>query len=113
MARGSSIKVSWFSPYKSRKVIIAGTKKTIVFDDTLPMDNVKIFEKGVVIKQKNKERIWDYRTGNMMSPNITNRESLNLMLEKFFDFCKTKKKVETGIDHINRVYSLYDKVQKY
>lgn len=41
------IRLSWLSPLKTRRIIIGGSKKMIVFDDTLADQKIKIFDKGV------------------------------------------------------------------
>jgi len=40
--------VSWLHPYKEQKLVLVGTKKMAVFNDTAgPQDKLRLFEKGV------------------------------------------------------------------
>lgn len=40
------IHVSWLDPHKTRKVTVVGSKKMVVFDDTLPAQKVAVHDKG-------------------------------------------------------------------
>ncbi len=106
-----NIKVNWFSPFKSRKIIIAGEKKTIVFDDSLSDEKIKIYKKGIKMKNFNKKKIWEYRIGSIETPYVSPKESLNVMLQNFFKF-SSGGKVPTNFNHIKKVFKLHDLVKK-
>lgn len=71
--------VNWLSPVKVRKIFIAGSKKMIVWDDTVADEKIKIYDKGVDILADSNQ-IYDlliqYRSGDMVSPQLPNREAL-------------------------------------
>ena len=46
------IHVSWLDPHKTRKVTVVGSKRMIVFDDTLPAYKVTVHDKGFRLNQK-------------------------------------------------------------
>ena len=106
-----NIKVNWFSPFKSRRIIISGEKKTVVFDDTLTDEKVKIYKKGIKMKNFKKQKTWEYRIGGMEVPYISPKESLNIMLQNFFKF-SSGNKVPTNFNHIKRVFKLHALVKK-
>ncbi|GAB4183721.1 MAG: Gfo/Idh/MocA family oxidoreductase [Calditrichia bacterium] len=87
------IHVNWLSPVKVRKCLIAGTKKMIVWDDTLADEKIKIYDKGIdVIKNDNDiyELLIQYRSGDMVSPRLPNREALSVEVQNIVDVLKNK-----------------------
>lgn len=83
------INVSWLSPVKIRLIMIGGTKKMIVYDDTEPSEKVKVYDKGVEIQPSNNESVYrylvEYRTGDMWAPKLENKEALRTEAEHFVD----------------------------
>jgi predicted dehydrogenase len=72
--------LNWLSPIKIRRTLIAGSNKMIVYDDTEQSEKVKIYDRGVTIKEGGAdpalETNVDYRMGDMDAPKIDNREAL-------------------------------------
>ncbi len=83
------INVSWLSPVKIRLIMIGGTKKMIVYDDTEPSEKVKVYDKSVEIQPANNESVYkylvEYRTGDMWAPKLENKEALRTEAEHFVD----------------------------
>ena len=50
----ANIKVSWYSPIKSRRILLAGNKKIVEFDDNESDKKIKIYNKGIQHKPKKK-----------------------------------------------------------
>ena len=46
------IHVSWLDPHKTRKVTVVGSKRMVVFDDTLPAYKVTVHDKGFRLTDK-------------------------------------------------------------
>jgi UDP-2-acetamido-3-amino-2,3-dideoxy-glucuronate N-acetyltransferase len=40
--------VSWLHPYKEQKLVVVGSRKMAVFDDVVPTDKLKLYDKGIV-----------------------------------------------------------------
>ncbi len=82
------IHVNWLAPVKVRKTLISGSKKMIIYDDMEPSEKVKVYDKGVDII-KDKEQIYDmrvqYRTGDMIAPQIDLTEALKKISQEFYD----------------------------
>jgi predicted dehydrogenase len=95
---------SWLSPVKIRKSIVAGTKKMLIYDDTLPSEKIKIYDKGIEktaynqagVNQKNsienqrKIKI-SYRTGDMLAPEVHEVEALEIAARHFLDCVRNRK----------------------
>lgn len=70
--------VNWLSPVKVRTTLIGGEKKMLVWNDLSADEKIKIYDKGVEIK--NTQGIYDllvsYRSGDMWAPNVEQTEAL-------------------------------------
>ena len=83
-----NISVSWLSPKKMREIVIVGSKKMLVYDDTKSDEKIKIFNKGVdVLKDPTSfgEYQLTYRTGDIMSPVLEAIEPLKVEISHFVD----------------------------
>jgi len=89
--------VNWMSPVKVRKILIGGSKLMVMYDDMDPSEKVKVYDKGVDIKER--ESIYrvlvQYRTGDMWAPKIDLGEALSLMTAEFVEAIKTGKRPTT------------------
>jgi len=78
---------NWLSPVKIRKTLISGDKKMLVWDDLSSDEKLKIYDKGVDIK--NTAGIHDllvsYRSGDMYVPKVESTEALRLEVDYFVD----------------------------
>lgn len=77
--------VNWLSPVKIRKTLIGGSKKMVVWDDLDPEDKVKIYDRGVDLASREGvyQALTEYRTGDMLSPNLPAREALRDEIDYF------------------------------
>ena len=76
------INVSWLSPMKIRRTVLCGTKKTVLFDDMLSDERLKVYDAGVEI---NADALLHYRFGDISVPKLINTEALKTELEHFLD----------------------------
>lgn len=71
------IHVSWLSPVKIRKTILAGAKAMLTYDDTEPSEKVRIYDKGVEHDtSKPNPMLPTYRSGDVLIPAIPPKETL-------------------------------------
>ena len=77
--------VNWTSPLKIRRMIVAGDKKMLVFDDMENFEKIKVYDCGVKIDTKENihKTLVQYRTGDMYSPKIIQTEALALGATEF------------------------------
>ena len=82
------IHVNWLAPVKVRKTLISGSRKMIIYDDMEPSEKVKIYDKGVDVTH-DKEAIYNmliqYRTGDMLAPQIDLTEALKRVSQEFYN----------------------------
>jgi predicted dehydrogenase len=85
------IHVNWVAPVKTRRMIIAGSKKMVVWDDTSPVEPVKVYESSVDVSAIDKESAYalnvQYRSGDVTSPKLDGREALSVMAQAFAAAC--------------------------
>jgi len=90
VATGSAhVNVNWLSPVKVRTTLIGGQKKMLVWNDNEPDEKIKIYDKGVEVK--NTEGVYNllvsYRSGDMWAPKVDQMEALKIEAQYFVECC--------------------------
>ena len=89
------IHVNWLSPLKERKIMIAGDKKMLVWDDLNPSESIKVYDTGIGVKEISKDEkrkfMISYRTGDVYIPKIEHSEPLANVVNEFSDSILGKK----------------------
>jgi predicted dehydrogenase len=80
----ASITVSWRSPVKVRRMMLAGDK-AVVWDDTNVAEPVKLYDSGIDFDGDRAA----YRAGSILSPKLESGEALLGMAKDFLHCCKT------------------------
>jgi predicted dehydrogenase len=85
------VHVNWVAPVKTRRTIIAGSERMIVWDDTSPVEPVKLYESSIDVQHIDKESAYalnvQYRSGDVHSPKLDGREALSVMAQTFAAAC--------------------------
>jgi predicted dehydrogenase len=83
----SHFHLNWLSPVKIRKTIIGGSEKMLVWNDLDPAEKIKIYDKGIVVRQGAQEErnrlLVSYRSGDMHAPQLDHTEALSLVVREF------------------------------
>lgn len=73
--------VSWLSPVKVRRMIFAGTKSSLIYDDLEASEKIKLYDHGVNFDvsdlEARKKVLVSYRRGDMRAPALDNTEALS------------------------------------
>jgi predicted dehydrogenase len=84
------VHVNWLSPTKVRTTLIGGSKRALLWDDLNPIQRVAIFDRGVDLippeearAEDRLEAIVSYRSGDMVSPALSEQEPLRQVVEEF------------------------------
>lgn len=97
--KNAHIHVSWLSPVKIRRSIIAGSKKMILYDDLESSDKVKVYDSGISYSNNAKNKSTDlgyyYRTGNIFTPATHNIEALHTQSKEFVNAIRTNQPTRT------------------
>jgi predicted dehydrogenase len=88
----ASIEISWLSPQKMRRSLVVGSKRMVVYDDLEPSEKIKIYDRGVVLREPESfgEYQLTYRLGDMVAPNLSNVEPLVTEIEHFIECVETR-----------------------
>ena len=73
------VRASWIYPLKVRDLTIIGTRKMIVFDDTQPIDKIRVVDRRLEVAQPSTslgEFHMSYRYGDTFMPLLENTEPL-------------------------------------
>jgi predicted dehydrogenase len=107
------IQSSWISPLKERKLIVAGTKKMVVFDDMKPStEKLTIYDKGVDVIAGEDVEYEDYavrtRIGDILIPYIPEQDALYNSIGHFADSINAKKQSNSGPEQAVRVLKILE-----
>ena len=85
--------VNWLSPVKVRRILIGGSRRMLVYDDTEPSEKVRVYDRGVRITTEESihRTLIDYRTGDMWAPKLELREALAVECEHFVECVRFDK----------------------
>ena len=89
----AKVNVSWLEPCKQRNMTIVGSKKMLVFDLLNQQEHVKVYDKGVI--HDGDENKISYRTGDIYSPHVLNREPLLEEAQHFIECINEGKQALT------------------
>ncbi|UCF30636.1 MAG: Gfo/Idh/MocA family oxidoreductase [bacterium] len=84
----ATIHSSWLDPNKIREMIIVGSKKMLVYDDTEPLEKIKIYDKRVEAPPHYDDFAgftYSYHYGDMYAPYIQQTEPLKVETRHFLD----------------------------
>lgn len=82
----ATIQSSWIDPRKVREITFIGTKKMIVYDDTEPLEKIKIYDKHVELPPHYDtfgEFHYSYHYGDILSPFVKQEEPLKIECQHF------------------------------
>jgi predicted dehydrogenase len=79
--------VNWLAPVKTRRTLIGGARKMIIYDDIEPSEKVKVYDRGISVSDMTTEGVYkmlvSYRTGDMWAPRLDLTEALQLEVAHF------------------------------
>jgi predicted dehydrogenase len=99
----AQVGVSWNSPVKVRTMIISGSEKSILWDDTNQSEKIKVYEARANIDLADPNRHISYSLGDTFIPKLDNAEAIFLQLNHIKDVLDGKEKALNGVEHITRV----------
>lgn len=111
------IQSSWISPLKERKLIVAGTKKMVVFDDMKPStEKLMIYDKGVDVLAGSDVEYADYavktRVGDIWIPYIPEQDALFNSIDHFAACVESGKQSASGPEQAIRVLKILEQADQ-
>lgn len=78
--------VNWLAPVKIRLTTVCGSQRMAVYDDTVPSEKVRIYDRGVTVNGSLEDRtrlLVEYRSGDMYAPKLEQTEALQAAARHF------------------------------
>ena len=109
-----NINSSWVSPVKTRQMVVAGTKKMLVFDDVKMDDKLTIYDSGIDVVQGNVYGEYEFstRVGDIHMPHINFEDSLQNSLEHFAGCVEAGRTSLSGPEQCLRVMKALEWAQE-
>jgi predicted dehydrogenase len=107
------INSSWASPVKMRKMIVGGDERMLIYNDIEPTNKLTIYDyEHDMALDTNKNRLTDYRLGNITIPKYEQQEPLKNVIQEFFYCIATKKLPLTDAQNAIDVIRILEKAQE-
>jgi predicted dehydrogenase len=110
----ANIHVSWLDPQRIRSIVLVGSKKMVIYDDTAE-NKIAIYDKGIDRKAQLGQNMdydnqhfqtFDHRSGDVLLPKIDFQEPLKVEIDHFIDCIEKGSACITGIDHARKVVEI-------
>lgn len=110
----ANIHVSWLDPRRVQSMILIGTKKMVVYDDTAE-NQIAVYDKGIDRKAGRDQDPdcsqkyvppFDYRSGDVVLPKIASQEPLRVEIDHFLDCILNGGQCLTGPEHAKKVVQI-------
>ncbi len=95
----ATIHSSWLDPNKIRRMTIVGSRRMVLYDDTEPLEKIKVFDKRVETPPHYDtfgEFQFSYHYGDMYSPYVQQTEPLKVECQHFHDCIATGARSESS-----------------
>jgi predicted dehydrogenase len=81
----ANIQLSWLAPRKVRQMVVVGSRRMVVYDDTAADESVRVYDRGMEVRAPANfgEHQLVYRSGDVLIPRIDAAEPLSLELADF------------------------------
>ena len=96
-------------------MLLGGSQRMLVYDDTDPSEKVRVYDKGVDVDNVNagdgetrRQILISYRTGDMHAPTFDRREALSLVAHEFAEAIAQRRAPLTDAAAGVRVVSLLE-----
>jgi predicted dehydrogenase len=94
----ATIMSSWLDPNKIREMTLVGSKRMLVYNDILPQEKIKIYDKRVEVPPHYDtfaEFQYSYHYGDIYAPHLSQAEPLKVETQHFLDCIKTGQAPES------------------
>lgn len=112
----ANITASWLSPIKERRLIIAGTKKMLVYDDVDVLNKLIVYDKGFDVEQLQNmeydEFVVKSRIGDAIIPKLEQGDALFNSLEHFRQCIVNDKESQTDALSAIRMLKILESADK-
>jgi predicted dehydrogenase len=109
--RVAHMHLSWLDPHKERRFTVVGSRRMATFDDMALERKVTVYDKGFDPDFRNYGE-YITRSGDVMSPQISNEEPLRIECHHFVDCLRTGAEPHTGAASALRTVRVLEGLQR-
>jgi predicted dehydrogenase len=109
--RVAHMHLSWLDPHKERRFTLVGSKRMATFDDMALEQKVTVYDKGFDPDFRNYGE-YITRSGDVMSPQVSNEEPLRIECRHFLDCVRTGAQPLSGPGSGLRVVRVLESLQR-
>lgn len=110
----ANVQISWLAPRKVRQMVIVGSKRMVVYDDTATDGAVRVYDRGVDFSEPTNfgEHQLTYRSGDMVAPRLDAAEPLGLELTDFANAIRTGQRPQSharlGVEIVKAIEAAHE-----
>jgi predicted dehydrogenase len=113
----ANIHVSWLDPQKTRKMVVVGSRKMVVYDDAADA-KIEVYDKGIDVKAVLGQNMdydqpapmqFAHRSGDILLPQIDFAEPLRVEAAHFTECIRTGREPLTGLAHARKVVGILER----
>lgn len=110
----ANITASWLSPIKERRILIAGTKKMLVYDDVDVLNKLIVYDKGfdMIDEIEYADYVTKTRSGDGVIPKLEQSDALYNSLEQFRQSIIDRKESKTNAEAAIRILRILEKANE-
>ena len=112
-----TLNLSWLSPIKVREMMIGGSCKMAIYDET-KRDKITIFDSGVVVKEcldkpSLYQKLVEYKLGGEFMPKLPQTLALDNSIAYFASLLSSEsRQIKGGREHVLRVIRAIEMIQE-
>jgi predicted dehydrogenase len=105
----ANVQISWLAPRKVRQMVVVGSKRMVVYDDTASDEAIRVYDRGMEFSTPASfgEYQLTYRSGDVVLPRIDAAEPLGLELADFANAINTgaepKSHARLGVEIVRAI----------
>lgn len=88
------VHVNWLSPTKIRRMVVGGSKRTLVWDDLAPQQRLTVYDRGVDRPDRTAATV-SYRLGDAWAPALQEREALAVVVAELAEAIRDRRAPQT------------------
>lgn len=107
-----NINVAWLYPVKIRNMVLLGSKRMALFEDTNPIEPLRIYDASVQYPHEADPYGASFRLGDVLIPRVKSIDPLYTQLKHFVEYIKDKEQPLTPISEGVKNVLLLEAIQE-
>jgi predicted dehydrogenase len=114
----ANVQISWLAPRKVRQMVVVGSKRMVVYDDTASDEAIRVYDRGMEFTTPASfgEYQLTYRSGDVVLPRIDAAEPLGLELADFAHAVRTgaepRSSAQLGLEIVQAIEAAEESMRR-